>query len=390
MRVAALVLAAGRGQRLGAERPKALLHLAGKPLWAHAVEALAACPSIEWVLPVAPSDALALFRADDLSGSARKKCLAAIAGGDERQDSMVAGLAALPGEAEGVAVHDAARPLVSPADVERVIASAETHGAALLAVPASDTIKRVRAGQVVETPPRDECFAAQTPQVFRVELLRRALERAQRSGFFGTDDAQLIEQSGAPVQVVLGRQSNLKITYPGDLEVAERLLSKNQEALAPRVGQGFDAHRLVAGRPLRLAGVEIPFDRGLEGHSDGDVVLHSVTSALLGAIGAGDLGTHFPSSDPSLAGVDSAELLAKAVAMVEASGLKLSNVDATVIAQAPRLAPHREAMQERLRSLLDAPGGTVNLKVTSTDRLGAIGRGEGIAAQAVVMLRSAR
>ena len=307
--------------------------------------------------------------------------------GAERQDSMRAGLSALPRAAEGVAVHDAARPLVRHEDVDRVVAEAASHGAALLAVPAADTIKRVRGGRVVETPPREECYAAQTPQVFRVEVLRRAMDRAREEGVLATDDAQLVERSGHPVRIVLGDRRNIKITYPGDLDVAERWLEGDAEAGAMRVGQGFDAHQLVAGRPLRLAGVEIPFDRGLEGHSDGDVVLHAVTSALLGALGAGDLGTHFPSSDPDLEGVDSAVLLERVAAMVDAAGLRLANVDATVIAQVPRLAPHREAMQDRLRTLLGAASQTVNLKVTSTDHLGAIGREEGIAAQAVVLLR---
>ncbi len=387
MRVAALVLAAGRGQRLGAERPKALLRLAGKPLWAHAAETLAACEAVEWILPVAPAESLAEFGPDGLSAGAREKLLHPVAGGAERQDSMRAGLSALPPAAEGVAVHDAARPLVRQEDVDRVVAEAASHGAALLAVPAADTIKRVRAERVVETPPREECYAAQTPQVFRVEVLRRAMDRAREEGVLATDDAQLVERSGHPVRVVLGDRRNIKITHPGDLEVAERWLHGDAEAGAMRVGQGFDAHQLVAGGPLRLAGVEIPFDRGLEGHSDGDVVLHAVTGALLGAMGAGDLGTHFPSSDPELEGIDSAVLLERVVAMVDAVGLRLANVDATVIAQVPRLAPHREAMQDRLRALLGAAPQTVNLKVTSTDHLGAIGREEGIAAQAVVLLR---
>ncbi len=390
MRVAALVLAAGRGQRLGAERPKALLHLAGKPLWAHAAETLAACDAVEWVLPVAPAEALTQFGPDPLSAAAREKLLDPVAGGAERQDSVRAGLLALPAAAEGVAVHDAARPLVRREDVERVVAEAALHGAALLAVPASDTIKRVQGERVVETPPREECYAAQTPQVFRIDVLQRAMKTAQDSGVFGTDDAQLVELSGHPVHVVRGDRRNIKVTYPGDLEVAERWLDGEASGGTARVGQGFDAHQLAPGRPLRLAGVDIPFDRGLEGHSDGDVVLHAVTSALLGAIGAGDLGTHFPSSDPDLTGVDSAVLLEKVVAMVDAEGLALSNVDATVIAQVPRLGPHREAMQERLRALLGAAPGAVNLKVTSTDHLGAIGRGEGIAAQAVVLLGGRR
>lgn len=388
MRVAALLLAAGRGERVGARRPKALLQLAGKPLWAHAAEALARSPRVEWVLPVVPEEALTEFSPDGLSCDAQAKLMAAVAGGAERQDSMRVGLAALPAEATLVAVHDAARPLVAAEDIERVIAAAAEGGAALLAVSATDTIKRARDGIVVETPARSECYAAQTPQVFRVALLREAMENAEAGAFLGTDDAELVERLGHRVRVVVGQRSNLKITYPGDLEMAERIMGEREGNLGSRlrVGQGVDAHQLVAGRPLRLGGVEIPFDRGLEGHSDGDVLLHAIASAYLGAAGAGDLGTHFPSSDPSLEGVDSGDLLRRVVSDLEGAGFALVNLDATVIAQVPRLAPHREAMQKHVADLLGVSPDRVNIKVTSTDRLGALGREEGIAAQAIVML----
>jgi len=235
MRIAALVLAAGRGERLGARLPKALLALAGRPLLLHAIEALGACAELEAIVPVVPSAELA--RCAELVRD-RPRVWAPVAGGAERQDSMRAGLAALPPDVELVAVHDAARPLVRPGDVSAVVAAARDHGAALLAVPLRDTLKRVRDGQVAETLPRVACWAAQTPQVFRADWLREALSKAEADGFQGTDDAQLVERLGIAVRVVEGDPRNLKITWPEDLEIAEALLAqqarrRTQEA-APR------------------------------------------------------------------------------------------------------------------------------------------------------------
>ena len=227
MRIAALVLAAGRGERLGATLPKALLELAGRPLLIHAVEALAACAEIDWIVPVVPAAELA--RCAALLGGCERTS-APVAGGRERQDSMRAGLAALPPEVELVAVHDAARPLVRACEVSAVVAAAGQHGAALLAVPVRDTLKRVVDGRVAETLPRDACWAAQTPQVFRVEWLREALAKAEADAFQGTDDAQLVERLGIPVRVVAGDPSNLKITWPRDLEIAESLLARRSDS----------------------------------------------------------------------------------------------------------------------------------------------------------------
>lgn len=226
MRVAALVLAAGRGERLGASVPKAFLPLAGRPLVVRAIEALAARPEVEWIVPVLPELEIPRFRAlgRDFAGAAR--VAEPVAGGAERQDSMRAGLAALPPGVDLVAVHDAARPLVRAEDVGRVIAAAARCGAALLAVPVRDTLKRVRDGRVAETLPREACWAAQTPQVFRLALLREALAKAEAEGFRGTDDAQLVERLGAPVEVVEGDAGNLKVTWPEDVALAEALWSR--------------------------------------------------------------------------------------------------------------------------------------------------------------------
>lgn len=226
MRVAALVLGAGRGERLGHTLPKAFVPLAGRPLIAHALEALAAAAEVDRVIPVIPADARERFAQFAAQLRGPDKLAAPVVGGAERQDSVAAGLAALPGDVALVAVHDAARPLVRPEDVSRVVAAACGHGAAILAVPVRDTIKRVRRGRVVETPPREEYWAAQTPQVFRVELLREALAKADAEGRLGTDCAQLVEALGVRVEVVEGDPGNIKITLPEDLARAERALEE--------------------------------------------------------------------------------------------------------------------------------------------------------------------
>jgi 2-C-methyl-D-erythritol 4-phosphate cytidylyltransferase len=232
MRVAALVLAAGRGERLGAGQPKAFLPLAGRPLLVHAVEALAACARIDAIVPVLPAAEVARLSGWAWSDGAARKLVAPVAGGAERQDSMRAGLDALPASVEFVAVHDAARPLVQPEDVARVVAAAERCGAALLAVPVRDTLKRVRDGRVVETLAREGLWAAQTPQVFRTSLLREAIAKAEAEGFQGTDDAQIVERLGAPVEIVAGDPSNLKITWPADLAWAEACVRERDAGAA--------------------------------------------------------------------------------------------------------------------------------------------------------------
>jgi len=228
MRVTALLLAAGRGERLGSALPKAFVPVAGRPLLAHGLEALTACESVDWVIPVVPADTLARGAALLAALDGRGKLAAAVAGGAERQDSVAAGLAALPPDTDLVAVHDAARPLVRAEDVTRVVAAARGAGAAILAVPVRDTIKRVRDACILETPPRDECWAAQTPQVFRVELLREALAKAAAEGRVGTDCAQLVEALGVPVRVVAGDPGNLKLTGPEDLAMIERVLERRR------------------------------------------------------------------------------------------------------------------------------------------------------------------
>ncbi len=364
--------------------------LAGVTLIERSVRALAGSGAFDVILPVlAERDLDALGRARD-AGRGRRTQVAPVVGGAERQDSMRAGLAALGPEIELVAVHDAARCLVSVGDLRAVVAAARKTGAALLGERSRDTIKRVVDDRVVETPDRSECWAAQTPQVIRRDWLEAAMARAVETGRMGTDDVQLVEWIGHPVEMVESTAPNPKITQPEDLLLAERLIegATVREGDSMRIGQGYDVHQLVPGRRLVLGGVEIPHDRGLEGHSDGDALLHAVADAILGALGEGDLGRHFPSSDERWRGADSRDILRAVVGKMKAARLGIANVDATIVAQVPRLAPHQPAMCASLSEVLAVDPARVNVKVTSTDQLGAMGRGEGIAGMAVVLLEA--
>lgn len=389
----AVVVAAGRGSRMGTAEPKQYLPLAGKPILIHALELFESMPEIgEVVLVAGPDDAA---RCESLCAEyGLSKVQRIVAGGAERQQSVRRGLEAASGE--WVLVHDAVRPLVTPDAVRRCMALARDTGAAVLAVPVKDTIKIVNeAGIITATPDRRMLRAVQTPQAFRRAMLLDCHERAEREQFAATDDAMIVERCGHPVASAEGEYTNIKITTPDDLTAAEWLLRERKATddtiertkAMIRVGQGFDVHAFAEGRPLIIGGVTIPHDRGLLGHSDADVLLHAVTDAVLGALGLGDIGRHFPDTDPAYLDADSAKLLEQVWAMAKERGYKLGNVDATIIAQRPKMAPHIPRMKEVIARLLEAEEPSqVNVKATTTERLGFPGREEGIAAQAVVCL----
>ena len=388
--VAAVVPAAGRGERFGGDGPKALVPLGGRPLLEYALGALAAAPSVGMIVVAAPEEAV-----DAVAGLARRvagrKAAAVVPGGPDRQASVAQGLAALPAGPEIVVVHDGARPLVPVPLIEAVAAAAAEGGAATAAIPVDDTVKRAADGWVRTTIDRAGLFRIQTPQAFRRSVLEAAHREAERTGFRGTDDAALVENLGRPVRLVPGAALNLKVTVPDDLALAEALLRRHEPPTpAPRVGIGFDAHRLVPGRPLVLGGVVIPASRGLDGHSDADVIAHAVMDALLGAAGCGDIGRLFPPNDPAYAGADSMELLDRVRALLAERGWRAGHVDVVVLAEAPRLAPHVDAMRAAMaRALRTDPAG-ISIKATTLEGMGAIGREEGIAAQAVASLEPGR
>jgi 2-C-methyl-D-erythritol 4-phosphate cytidylyltransferase / 2-C-methyl-D-erythritol 2,4-cyclodiphosphate synthase len=286
-----------------------------------------------------------------------------------------------------VLVHDAARPFVDTPLVEAVAAAAWRTGAAIPVLPLTDTVKRVNAGWVEGTLDRRALGAAQTPQGFRVDLLQRAYAAAFGDGVEVTDEAAAVERLGLPVEAVPGSPRNRKITGPEDLAWAEWALGAGGDV---RVGTGFDVHRLVPGRPLMLGGVHVPYDRGLQGHSDGDCVVHALCDALLGAAAAGDMGQHFPSDDARWRGAPSLAFLERVMELIAERGYAVGNVDLTVIAERPRLADQAAAMRAALGRVLRLPADAVSVKLKSADGLGALGAGEGIAAQAAVTLQARR
>jgi 2-C-methyl-D-erythritol 4-phosphate cytidylyltransferase/2-C-methyl-D-erythritol 2,4-cyclodiphosphate synthase len=315
-----------------------------------------------------------------LTGTA--KPLRVVAGGARRQDSVAAAFRAVPARTDVIVVHDAARPFASADLIARTIVAAAESGAALAAVAARDTVKQVDGSVVRATLDRRTIFLAQTPQAFRRDVLRDALALSSDA----TDEASLAEQAGHTVRIVEGEATNIKITTSEDLAMAEAINRGGAPAAAARVGTGYDLHRLVEGRLLILGGVTIPFDLGLAGYSDADVVCHAVTDAILGAAGAGDIGRHFPNTDPQWQGASSIDLLRRAAAIVREMGLAVVNVDATVIAERPKLVPHIDAMRANLAEALGVSADRISLKGKTNEGVGELGRGEAIAVHAVALL----
>jgi len=383
--VSAIIAAGGRGARFGGAQPKQLSLLAGRPILQHSVEAFLNNSAVAEVIVALPDD-LAASPPGYLLTCA--KPVRIVAGGVRRQDSVARAFALVSPAADLVLIHDAARPLVSDTVIQRTLAAASIDGAAIAAIRARDTVKRAGAdGVITATLPREEIFLAQTPQAFRVSILRDALAIADN----GTDEAALAEQAGHHVRVVEGDPRNLKVTTPDDLVMAERLISDSRAAVTPlRIGNGYDLHRLVAGRPLILGGVTIPFEKGLHGHSDADAVCHAVTDAILGAAGAGDIGRHFPDTDPAWQDANSIRLLHRAAAIVRDAGYAIVNVDVTVIAQRPKLSSHAETMQRNLSAALGIDCGQVSVKGKTNEGMDSMGVGDSIAVHAVALLTGVR
>lgn len=387
-RVAAVVVAAGRGTRMGNGPRKQFRLLGGRPLVNHSLETLVGHPQVDGLVLVLPADDSGTWVRPAGPGRFAATPLAVVDGGASRQVSVLRGLeTAAAWSPELVLVHDGARPLVSPDLVERVIVGARKWGAVSPVLEVSETVKEVDAeGRLFRTLDRRSLRLSQTPEGFSFPMILDAARQALATGFEATDTASLARLAGREVRAVDGERGNIKITGPEDLELAQRLLAGVAEGSARRVGTGYDAHRLVPGRPLIIGGVEVPHTDGLEGHSDADVLLHALTDALLGAAALGDLGRHFPDSDPGLAGASSVDLLRRTVALLGEAGWKPLNVDATVVAQQPRLSPYLLRMREAIAGALGVGSGAVSVKATSTEGMGFEGRGEGISATAVVLL----
>jgi len=381
--VTAIIAAGGTGRRLGAAVPKQLLEVEGRSLLERSVDAFRTHPAVAEVIVALP----AALVADPPAWLAAASGVRVVAGGERRQDSVASAVGALSSESEIVLVHDAARPFVTPAVISRAIAGAAAHGAAIVGVPVSDTVKRVGApgtadaDVIAATLPREEIFLAQTPQAFRVDVLRAAIARGRETT--ATDEAMLAEQAGHKVRIVAGDPANVKITTADDLDAAR------QRASAGRVGIGYDLHRLVEGRPLILGGVPVPSERGAQGHSDADVVCHAVTDAILGGARAGDIGQHYPDTDPRWKDASSIVLLREVAALVRGKGLEVQNVDVVVVLERPKVGPHRAAIESSLAEALGIDAARVSVKAKTNEGVDAVGRGEAIAAHAVCLLGAA-
>ncbi len=380
---AALVVAAGRGHRFGAEMPKQFLSLAGKPVLRHSLEAFATHPAVAAVQTVIHPDDRDLYD----TAAAGLDLRPPADGGATRQDSVRLGLAALADLApKRVLIHDGARPFVSGEIIDRVLAGLESHPGVIPAVPVADTLKRVEDGSVSGTVDRSGLWRAQTPQGFRYADILAA--HADFAGRELTDDAALLEAAGLTVGIVEGAERNFKITSKDDMERAEGLLAGGRRET--RCGTGFDVHRfgppVPGGLTIQLCGLAVPHDRALLGHSDADVGLHAITDAILGALGQGDIGSHFPPSDPQWKGADSAVFLCAAGELAAARDGRIVHLDVTLICEAPKIGPLREAMVARIAEILELDPGRISVKATTTESLGFTGRREGIAAQATASL----
>lgn len=380
----AVLLAAGNSTRMGGSRSKVLEELGGRPALCRSLEVLDRCPLIGEICLVCREQ----DRGDMLpltSGLATP--VRVVPGGAQRQDSVEQGVEALTGPWEYVAIHDGARPLVTEEVLAAVCRDAMAHGAATAAVPSKDTCKLADgAGFVAATPARDRLWAVQTPQAFSLALYREALEKARAAGQSYTDDCQLIEAAGGKVKLTMGDYRNIKLTTPEDLLAARAYLGGEGGKKTVRIGYGYDVHRLVEGRKLILAGVDVPFEKGLLGHSDADVIAHAVADALLGAAALGDIGHLFPDTDPRYDGADSLKLLAEVCRLLREKGFSIGNIDATLLAQRPKIAPHISRMRENLAAACGIAVNQVSVKATTEERLGFTGREEGMAASAVCLL----
>jgi 2-C-methyl-D-erythritol 4-phosphate cytidylyltransferase / 2-C-methyl-D-erythritol 2,4-cyclodiphosphate synthase len=381
----ALVPCAGVGERADVGGPKQYARVGSRTVVAHTLAALARVARVTQTLVVlAPHDAQFEAAAPEFKG------LVAREGGASRAASVRAGLAALKRhrarDDDWVLVHDAARCLVQPAWIDRLIdACVDDAVGGLLALPLADTLKQADAhGRVKTTVDRSAKWAAQTPQMFRLGLLEQALDVA---GALVTDEASAIEALGHAPLLVPGDADNFKLTWPEDFARAERLLQPNESlSMTIRLGEGWDIHALVPGRKLILGGVHIPHDKGLAGHSDADALAHAITDALLGAAALGDIGRHFPDTDAQFKGADSMALLAEAAKRVRAAGYEIGNIDSTVIAQAPKMAPHIRAMCERLASVLGVAIDQINVKAKTAEKMGPVGEGRAIEARAIALI----
>ncbi len=384
--VTAIIPAGGFGTRFSRTRPKQFVELGRWPVLAHTLSRFDQTNAVDRVVVVVPRGRKTFVRSEIVNRFGFQNEIKIVVGGEHRQDSVYNGFMALDEDVELVLIHDAVRPLVSIKLIEEVIEAGRMYGAAIAAVPVKDTLKKVKNETIVDTLDRASLWQAQTPQVFDRAWLAEALTSARRDGMLATDEATLIERCGYPVRVVFGATVNLKITSPEDLVLAESLTGYDSMDSRMRVGIGYDVHALVSGRRLVLGGLEIPYNLGLDGHSDADVIIHALCDALLGAAGLPDIGANFPDTDPQWAGVGSLDLLELVGQKIRSAGFDLVNADLTLMAEKPKIKNYVPEMARLMAKALSTEPDRLNIKGTTTEGLGLVGREEGMAASAVALL----
>ncbi|PKN38301.1 MAG: bifunctional 2-C-methyl-D-erythritol 4-phosphate cytidylyltransferase/2-C-methyl-D-erythritol 2,4-cyclodiphosphate synthase [Deltaproteobacteria bacterium HGW-Deltaproteobacteria-2] len=388
MKTVAIIPAGGAGKRLKTHVAKQYLMLNQLPVLIHTLQVFQKSKIINDIVLVLPPDDLASVRQKLIDKYELTKVTSIIAGGKERQDSVRNGLAAIDGKCDFVLIHDAVRPLITEKMIRQVAAAAKATGAASLGVKAKDTIKETGKYDIVSvTIPRHNLWLTQTPQAFKFEILKKAYKKAYNENFYGTDDASLVERIGVKVKMIAGSYDNIKITTPEDLVMARALLkNKSGGKMQTCIGCGYDSHSFVTGRKLILGGVEIPFKQGLQGHSDADALIHAICDALLGAAGSGDIGRHFPDTDPQYKDISSRVLLGRVRNVITAKGFTINNIDATIIMEKPKVTSFIDKMITNIAKVLKIPADDINIKAKTNEGMGFVGRGEGIAVSAVVTL----
>ncbi len=383
-KLSVILPAAGAGKRMKSDVPKILLKVRGTSILEHTIRAFFDSNAKEMIIPVSIG-----IRADVLTILDNVKApfpIKVVEGGVERQDSIKNALHVLSQDCEVVAVHDAARPFFKKDIFTEAEMLMQDCAGAIAAVPATYTMKEAKDNVIVRTPERKSLWQINTPQIFKKDILVKAYDKAYEDGFYGTDDAMLVERLGEIVKIIEDIPENIKITRPGDMILAEQILKGDKGEDMQKIGQGYDVHRLVKGRKLILGGVDIPHKLGLDGHSDADVLVHAIMDAILGAAALGDIGQHFPDTDDQYKNVDSMFLLYGVRKLLEVNAYTVNNIDATLILQKPKVAPYIEDMRKNIAEKLGLELAQVSVKATTEERLGFTGREEGIAAMAVCLL----
>lgn len=379
MKTVAIIPAGGAGKRLKAHVAKQFLLLDTLPVLVHTLKVFQESAQIDDIILALPADDLVSVRQELIEKYGLTKVTRVVAGGNERQDSVRNCLMVIEGKCDLVVIHDAVRPFVTEELVRQVIDAARDEGAASAGVKTKDTIKETKEGNMVlSTVPRHNLWLTQTPQAFKFGLLKEAYKVAYDENYYGTDDASLVERMGKEVKMIEGSYENIKITTNEDMLMADALINKKNK-ISFRTGFGYDSHRFAEDRKLILGGVEIPFDKGLYGHSDADALIHAICDALLGAAGAGDIGRHFPDNDPEYKNISSMILLERVNKIIKAKGFFINNIDATVVVEHPKLAPYAAKMVANIARVLKIPEDCINIKAKTNEGMGFTGRNEGVA-----------